>query len=68
MIGIQREENSIVSLQISDIEDIVKHSNYIMTEKVKKDIIDKKQNKKLSNFIDFQCAVALTNTNSFSLA
>lgn len=53
-------------------EDVVKHFSYIMAEKVKKDALDKKNLKltvtKASNFIDFACAVTLTNTNSIEQA
>lgn len=50
-------------------EDIVKQFSYIMTEKVKKDQLDKKAGKtKQQGLIDFTCAVTLTNTNSISSA
>jgi hypothetical protein len=61
-------------------EEVVKQFSYLMTEKVKKDLIDRKQSQsamgaaaarsgggtsfKASSLIDFICAVTLTNTNS----
>jgi hypothetical protein len=39
-----------------------------MSEKVKKDLLDKKANKRFSNFIDFICGVILTNKNSIRLS
>lgn len=50
-------------------EEVVKHFSYMMNEKVKKDAIDRKtqKNMKSSSFMDFVCAVTLTNTNSVNL-
>jgi hypothetical protein len=48
-------------------EEVIKQFSYIMTEKVKKDQLDKKAGKlKQQGLIDFTCAVTLTNTNSVS--
>ena len=48
-------------------EEVVKQFSYIMTEKVKKDQLEKKAGKsKQQGLIDFACAVTLTNTNSIS--
>jgi hypothetical protein len=49
-------------------DDTIKQFSYIMAEKVKKDALDRKAQKQVSSkpssFIDFICAVLLTNTNS----
>ena len=57
-------------------EDSIKQFSYMMTEKVKKDLIEKKgvaksaggsaASKPITSFTDFMCAVTLTNTNSIS--
>ena len=56
-------------------EDTIKQFSYMMTEKVKKDLIEKKgakstmgstANKHITSFTDFMCAVTLTNTNSIN--
>lgn len=56
-------------------EETIKQFGYMMTEKVKKDLIDKKSAKSsigttasrpITSFTDFMCAVTLTNTNSMS--
>eukprot|EP00347_Sterkiella_histriomuscorum_P012963 403366543 len=47
-------------------EEISKQFNYIMSEKARKDVLDKRQNKfRFINLLDFTCGVTLTNTNSY---
>ena len=72
-------QGSISLLNQYDIEvsedDCIKQFSYMMTEKVKKDLIEKKgaksavstaASKAITSFTDFMCAVTLTNTNSLA--
>ena len=55
-------------ITLPSLEETVTQFRYMMTEKVKKDIIDKKNGKKLATFGDFICGVMLTDTNSAAAA
>ena len=72
MNNLSRIMQELVQIEKKDInvsmDDCMKQFGYIMTEKVKKDVIEKKSSKTSSKFVtsfsDFLCAVILTNTNS----
>ncbi|CDW82596.1 UNKNOWN [Stylonychia lemnae] len=63
--SITRFIDTQAKLKDSTLDDVVKQLNYILTEKARKDLIDKKQNKRITNIVDFACGVTLTNSNSY---
>ena len=77
MNNLYRIMQEVVQIEKKDInvsmDECIKQFGYMMTEKVKKDVIEKKGpkasaggNKTVTSFQDFICAVTLTNTNSVS--
>jgi formiminotetrahydrofolate cyclodeaminase len=79
MREVSEEDNDVIPLQMLSTDDAIREFNMFMNEKVKKDLLEKKNKGKVaaggsaasgsssscsSSFLDFICAVTLTNKNS----